>query len=182
MSVVRKPANKSIIEAFLSKDPEQSLTWIETHGLIAAMAVGPEASEGWQELCYSGDEPIPSAVAQALEKQRVLFASTIAGEEGLQPPCLLDPYAEDEGNDLASWCMGFVSGMLLNEALWHPEDRADVSAQLLLPMILIAGLDEDPELDELWENEKMVRQMAVSIPALMEELYLFYHAPDESNK
>lgn len=182
MSVVSKPANKSIIESFLAQDQENALTWVETHGLITAMAVGPIPNQGWQELCYAGDALMPLAVAEALEKQRLLFASRIASEEGLQPPCLLDPYAEDEGSDLASWCMGFVSGMLLNEEQWYPEERSDEIAQLLLPIVLIAGLDEDPELDELWQNEKLVRQMAVSLPALMDELFLFYHGPDESGK
>jgi len=182
MSIVSKPANKKIIETFLQHDADNTLTWVETHGLIAAMAVGPAAPEGWQELCYAGDAPLPADVVTALEKQRLLLASRIAAEEGLQPPCLLDPYAEDEGSDLASWCMGFMSGMLLEESLWYPEQRHEEAAQLLLPIVLIAGLDEDPELDELWQNEKLVRQMAVNLPALMEELYLFYHGPDESNQ
>src|SRR5699024_11935331 len=111
MSIVSKPANKKIIETFLQHDADNTLTWVETHGLIAAMAVGPAAPEGWQELCYAGDAPLPADVVTALEKQRLLLASRIAEEEGLQPPCLLDTYSEDDRHALTSWCMGLLRVM-----------------------------------------------------------------------
>jgi uncharacterized protein len=51
-------------------------------------------------------------------------------------------------------------------------------AALLLPFLLISGLDEDPALDELWQDRKLVRQMANGIPDLIEELFLHFHAPE----
>jgi len=101
--------------------------------------------------------------------------------ETVNLPCLLDPYQEEDGQDLASWCAGFMTGVFVNESLWYEHDEETV-VNLLLPFILISGLDEDEELDALWENTQVVRQMALGIPELIEELFLCFHGPDEGGE
>jgi uncharacterized protein len=49
---------------------------------------------------------------------------------------------------------------------------------MLLPFLLISGLDDDPEMDALWQDNRLVRQMALGIPDLVEEIFLFFHAPE----
>lgn len=180
MALIKKQDHLKLVQSYLADNAEVSLTWVETHGLITAMAVGPSIVENWFDICRQDDEPLPLAVREALTKLLQLLASQIAAEDGISLPCKLDPYEDLEGSDLASWCLGFMSGVAMGEADWYPESKEEEAAQLLLPFVLIAGLDEDPELDELWQNTKVVREMAVNIPGLLEELFLLYHAPEDA--
>lgn len=181
MALVIKQDHLKQVQSYLAEHKDAALTWVETHGLMTAMAVGPEVIENWVELCRQDDEPLPEPIVVSLGKLMQLQASQIAAEDGLNLPCKLDPYEDQEGNDLASWCLGFMSGVAIGEELWYPESKEEEVAQLLLPFVLIAGLDEDPELDELWQNTKLVREMAANIPSLLEELFLLYHAPDDAS-
>lgn len=180
MALIKKQDHLKLVQSYLADNADTSLTWTETHGLITAMAVGPNVVENWFAMCRQDDEQIPAEVTTALTKLLQLLASQIAAEDGIKLPCKLDPYEDLEGSDLASWCLGFMSGVAMGEEAWYPESKEEDVAQLLLPFVLIAGLDEDPELDELWQNTKMVREMAVNIPSLLEELFLLYHAPEDA--
>ena len=40
------------------------------------------------------------------------------------------------------------------------------------------GVDEDPELDEVWRDEKLVRQMGRGIPDVLEEILLHFQGPE----
>lgn len=178
MALVIKQDQLKEVQNYLLQHAENTLTWVETHGLMTAMTVGPAIIEDWTALCRQDEEPLPSHIAASLNKILQLQASQIAAESGITLPCKLDPYEDQEGSDLASWCLGFMSGLAMGEELWYPEEKEEEVAQLLLPFVLIAGLDEDPELDELWQNTKLVREMAANIPAVLEELFLLYHAPE----
>jgi|SRR5699024_3112679 len=181
MALVIKQDHLKQVQAYLAEHADASLTWVEVHGLITAMAVGPTVVENWEDLCRQDDEPLPETIIESLGKLLQLQASQIAAEDGLNLPCMLDPYEDQEGKDLASWCLGFMSGVAIGEEAWYPNNKEDDVAQLLLPFVLIAGLDEDPELDELWQNTKLVREMAANIPNLLEELFLLYHAPEDAS-
>ena len=74
-----------------------------------------------------------------------------------------------------------MSGVFEDEAAWYQDDEAQ-TVDLMLPFILISGLDEDEELDALWENTQVVRQMALSIPELLEEFFLQFHGPDQGDE
>lgn len=180
MALVRKQDDLKQVQSYLAEHAESTLTWVEMHGLMTAMSIGPAIIENWTDMCRQDDEALPAEISKALAKLMQLQASQIAAEDGLSLPCTLDPYEDDEGKDLASWCLGFMSGVALGEELWYPEKKEEEAAQLLLPFVLIAGLDEDPELDKLWENVKIVREMASGIPSLLEELFLLYHAPEDA--
>lgn len=70
-----------------------------------------------------------------------------------------------------------MAGVFMQEEAWYEIDEEQM-ANLLLPFVLIAGLDEDPDLDALWQDSKLVRQMALGLPELLEELFLHFHAPE----
>lgn len=178
MDTLENPALRQQIDHFIQQAGEDALTWVETHGLICATAVGPTPPEGWQQICHAEeDAEVPPAVVKALSSLRDRVAATLGAGERILLPCRLDPYADDEGNDLAAWCAGFMAGVFMQEESWYANDEEQM-ATLLLPFVLIAGLDEDPELDALWQDEKVVRQMAMGLPDLLEELFLHFHAPD----
>ncbi|MBQ0753614.1 MAG: YecA family protein [Gammaproteobacteria bacterium] len=163
---------------YLKHNGEDALSWVETHGLLCALACGPLAEDGWQAVIQE-EQTVPSSIADALSALRDRLHAQLGIGEAIQPPCRLDPYEENDGDDLTSWCAGFVTGVSLNEAAWHDE-QGELVFELLLPFLLISGLDEDPEMDTLWQDTDLVKQMAAGIPDLLEELFLLYHAPELS--
>lgn len=194
MNAGHLPSSREIIEQWLTEqNVEAGFTPTEMHGALCALACGPEPSPQWHEQLL--ETTAPPEVPDALESFRRRLAEQLAGGESLTLPCSLDPYREDDGRDLASWCAGFMAGVLLNEEQWFggPEQEGEEQqdepreqqleeeqemAHRLLPFLLISGVDQDPELDQLWEDSAVVRRMALALPELLEELYLHFHAPE----
>lgn len=177
MHSLDNPDQRAQLQHFLAQG-DNTFSWVETHGLLCAIAVGPKADDNWGSLIFLEEqaEP-PEAIRHALSQQAERIASDLAAGENIRLPCRLDPYAEKDAEDLASWCAGFMSAVLHQEADWYGEREAQ-SANLLLPILLISGLDEDEALDELWQNSQLVRQMALGLPDLLAELFLHFNAPD----
>ena len=166
MSATDQPAGFARLRELLDGD-EDSLTAVEAHGLVCAMAVHPDPPPDWTGVASTtadGDRET------ALTAEHQPLAARLGAGDGICIPVRLDPYIEDEGNDLAAWCAGFMAGVMHTAEAW-PDAESD-QAERLLPFVLIAGLDDDPELDRLWEDESLVRQMAGSLPAMVEELFL----------
>lgn len=177
---MQQPDNTELrdtLRSWLKAEGENALTWVETHGLLTALACAPRLPDGWQDNVLSEGET-PTDIAVALENYRQRIAARLVAGEGILLPCRLDPDEDRDGQDLASWCIGFMTGVSLDEALWGDDD--DMITRLL-PFVLISGFDDDPELDELWNNRPLVRQMAMGIPDLIEELFLHFHAPDSES-
>jgi uncharacterized protein len=144
------PQLRQNLRDWIDQAGEDCLTWVEVHGLLTALACAPRLPLDWQHAILEEGE-VPEQVATAMESLRQRIQAQLGAGEGIQLPCRLDPDEEREGKDLASWCAGFV---------------------------IAVSLDEDPALDELWQDRKLVRQMASGIPDLIEELFLRFHAPE----
>jgi len=183
MSEITNPSLKNTVRQHFASLGEDAPTWTEIHGMLCALAAGPhEAGEAARvDYAHELDMPVPDDVAAALDQLRQRLVTQLLGGETVNLPCLLDPYQEEDGQDLASWCAGFMTGVFVNESLWYENDEETI-VNLLLPFILISGLDEDEELDALWDNTQVVRQMALGIPELIEELFLCFHGPDEGGE
>lgn len=164
------------LQGWLERQDDSVFTWVECHGLACAMAVLPSPPEDWQQA-ISSESQLPEEVREQLESVRQRLAARLAAGEVPVLPCRLDPYEENEGRDLAAWCIGFMAGVCLEDTLFFGEDDSEM-AEKLLPVVLIAGVDEDPALDELWEDSKLTRQMAFAIPDLLQELFLDFQAPE----
>lgn len=171
------PQLRQNLRDWIDQAGEDCLTWVEVHGLLTALACAPRMPEGWHHAILEEGE-VPEEVATAMESLHQRIQAQLGAGEGIQLPCRLDPDEEREGKDLASWCAGFVIAVSLDEQGWHEAADEETIASLLLPFMLISGLDEDPALDELWQDRKLVRQMASGIPDLVEELFLRFHAPE----
>lgn len=177
MDALDNPALRQQLQTFLKQQPD-TLSWVETHGLLCAIATGPTAVDGWQDAIFlEDDQPLPAAIAQVLVQLAERISSDLGAGDAITLPCRLDPYEEQEGEDLVSWCTGFMAGVFASEERWYAGDEEQI-ANLLLPFLLISGLEEGDELDELWDNTQLVRQMALGLPSLLEELFLYFHAPD----
>ncbi|MFN3713254.1 MAG: YecA family protein [Alcanivoracaceae bacterium] len=171
------PQLRQNLRDWLDNAGDHCLTWVEVHGLLTALACAPRLPEQWQDAILD-EGTVPVEVASAMENLRQRIQAQLSAGEGIQLPCRLDPDEEREGKDLASWCAGFVIAVSLDEQGWHGDSDDETMAGLLLPFLLMSGLDEDPALDELWQDRKLVRQMATGIPDLVEELFLHFHAPE----
>ncbi|WP_297763495.1 YecA family protein [uncultured Alcanivorax sp.] len=179
MSDITNPSLKNTVRQYFQDLGEDAPTWTEIHGMLCALAVGPDTDT----VDYSEEleMPVPEEVTDALNRLRERLVTQLLGGDAINLPCLLDPYQEDDGQDLASWCAGFMTGVFVAEDNWYQDDEEQM-AQLLLPFILISGVDDDEALDTLWENSQVVRQMALSIPEILEELYLVFHGPDQGDE
>ena len=179
MSDITNPSLKNTVRQYFQDLGEDAPTWTEIHGMLCALAVGPDTDT----VDYSEEleMPVPEEVTDALNRLRERLVTQLLGGDAINLPCLLDPYQEDDGQDLASWCAGFMTGVFVAEDNWYQDDEEQM-AQLLLPFILISGGDDDEALDTLWENSQVVRQMALSIPEILEELYLVFHGPDQGDE
>lgn len=180
MSTQDFPALQQRITDWLTREAqgegrEDMFTWTETHGLLCALACGPQPPSDWPAHILSDRPPAPD-VREALDELLDRIAARLGAGDSLALPCRLDPFEDREGRDLASWCAGFIAGVFLREQDWFADDEEGM-ARRLLPFMLISGLDEDPELDRLWEDERLVREMASSIPGVLEEIFLHFHAP-----
>lgn len=178
MSEITNPSLKNTVRNHFNTLGEDAPTWTEIHGLLCALAVGPVEEVDYAALL---ELDVPADVAIALEKLRERLKTQLLAGETINLPCLLDPYQEEDGQDLASWCAGFLSGVFEDEAAWYQDDEQQ-TVDLMLPFILISGLDDDEELDAIWENTQVVRQMALSIPDLLEEFFLQFHGPENSDE
>lgn len=182
MQALNNPSLTKQLQQFLQHQ-KNALTWVETHGLLCAIAVGPEPIADWQQLIYldNRDVDVSSDTAAVIDTTLAQLSERISSDimagNGLTLPCRLDPYEDNDGSDLAAWCAGFLTGVLSQESVWHQDNEA-AAANLLLPIVLISGLDEDDMLDQLWDNTALVRKMALGMTDLLEEIFLHFHAPD----
>ncbi|RJG19918.1 YecA family protein [Alcanivorax profundi] len=178
MSDITNPSLKNTVRKHFQSLGEDAPTWTELHGLLCALAVGP----AFDDINYSEllELDVPENVKAALNDLCQRLESQLTSGEPINLPCLLDPYQEEDGQDLASWCAGFMTGVFADEDTWYQDDESTM-AEMLLPFVLISGLDEDEALDDIWNNTQLVRQMALSIPDLLEELFLVFHGPDSDD-
>lgn len=172
------PSLRNALAQALARAPDSLFTFVEAHGLATAMALAPTLPGDWQEQASLEDTGMDPDLVMQLEHLRQRLASQLGFGESITLPCRLDPFVDDEGNDLCAWCFGFISGVLLDEDSWYADDE-EAMAHRLLPMLLFSGLDEDAALDTLWQDEALARQLARAIPEMIEELFLHFHAPEE---
>lgn len=177
-------ADLEILRSFLDSDAnENGLDFAGTHGFLTAVTVGPAFADNgaWLEPLFDGEAISPDS-AQAERIRALLEAwhksihALLYHGEPLRLPCSLavDP---QESTPLTDWCIGFMEAMFAQEEEWYGKDE-DTVADLTLPMVVISELVDDPEIEALRGNKKLLKEMAQQIPDVATELYLLFHAPD----
>ena len=157
-----------------SETNENGLNFCGTHGFLCAITVGPTIqSKVWLDALFEGQVPA-EWMADLYAWQKSIHA-LLYHQQTLHLPCEL--IVEDEENDLSDWCVGFMEGMFCNEDAWYDKDE-DTVIELTLPMVTISDLIDDPELEKIRKNRKLLQQFAREIPEVLTELYLFFHAPN----
>ncbi|HET8731885.1 MAG TPA: YecA family protein [Moraxellaceae bacterium] len=168
---------------FLDSDENpEGLDFVATHGFLSALTVGPDtpATADWIRELFDGQPVCADATRAAqitadLEAWRKEIHATLYHGQSLRLPCPLTLKAT-ESTELNDWCAGFMEGMFMKEASWYDADE-DLVADLTLPMVVLSDLIDDPELQHLRRDQKLVRDLAQQIPDVLTELYLHFHAP-----
>ena len=108
MSEITNPSLKNTVRQHFASLGEDAPTWTEIHGMLCALAVGPEA----ETVDYAAEleMPVPEEVCDALNRLKERLVTQLLGGDAINLPCLLAPYQDDDGQDLASGGAGFTRG------------------------------------------------------------------------
>ncbi len=176
-------ATLGALEDFLDSDAnENGLDFLGSHGYLTALTVGPRGTLDAEAMAalFEDAEPCADAARSARIReqlqawQKSIHAVLYHGAR-LELPC---PLVSDlnEANELSDWCVGFMEGLFLDEERWYAGHEDDI-ADLTLPMVVISDLIDDPDLQVLRRDRKLLKEMTLQIPDLITEIYLLFHAP-----
>ena len=166
----------SRLQAFLDADElhEEALDYIAAHGYLTALSICPEPvpEREWIDALFSEAPHYRSdAEREEIEATLIQLQSHIARQ--------LASDDEPDDSDLRGWCIGFMEGVFLREAVWF-DDAEDEVSELLLPIMVGSGLfDEQPEFAEIAQDRDLVDSMVEQIPELLTALFLLCNAPEE---
>ncbi|WP_339409938.1 MULTISPECIES: YecA family protein [unclassified Pseudomonas] len=178
----------SRLQAFLDADElhDEALDYIAAHGYLTALSICPQPvpEREWIDALFS-EPPHYRSDAEREEVEATLIqlqshiARQLASDDDPEVPCELDLGDEPDDSDLRGWCIGFMEGVFLREAVWF-DDAEDEVSELLLPIMVGSGLfDEQPEFAEIARDRDLVDSMVEQIPELLTALFLLCHAPEE---
>ncbi|MET1078436.1 MAG: YecA family protein [Pseudomonas sp.] len=178
----------SRLQAFLDADElhDEALDSVAAHGYLTALSICPEQvpDREWIDALFA-EPPHYRSDAERDEIEATLIhlkahiTRQLAADEDLELPCDLDLGEVPDESDIRGWCIGFMEGVFLREAVWFEEAEDEVS-ELLLPIMVGSGLfDEQPEFVEIAADPDLMADMVEQIPELLTALFLLCNAPDE---
>ena len=178
----------SRLQAFLDADDlhEEALDYLATHGYLTALSICPEQvpEREWIDTLFAEpphyrSEAEREEIETTLQLLKAHIARQLASDDEPEIPCDIDLGQDPDDSDLRGWCIGFMEGVFLREAVWF-EDSEDEVSELLLPIMVASGLfDEQPEFAEIARDRQLVDSMVDQIPELLTALFLLCHAPEE---
>jgi len=176
------------LQVFLDADDlhEEALDYIAAHGYLTALCIcaEPVPEREWIDALFAeppkyADDTEREAIEATLVQLKAHIARQLASDEDMDLPCELDMGDEPDESDLRGWCIGFMEGVFMREAVWFEEAEEEVS-ELLLPIMVGSGLfDEQPEFSDIAADANLMDDMIVQIPEALTALYLLCNAPDE---
>ena len=176
------------LQAFLDADElhEEALDYVAAHGYLTALSINAEdvPEREWIDALFAEPPHYRSDIEReeveiTLQLLKAHIARQLASDDEPEIPCELDLGDEPDDSDLRGWCIGFMEGVFLREAVWF-EDAEDEVSELLLPIMVASGLfDEQPEFAEIARDRQLVDTMVEQIPELLTALFLLCQAPEE---
>lgn len=176
------------LQVFLDADDlhDEALDYIAAHGYLTALCICPDEvpDTEWIDALFAEpphyrDDTEREAIETTLIQLKAHIARQLASDEDMELPCELDLGDDPDDSDLRGWCIGFMEGVFLREAVWFEEAEEEVS-ELLLPIMVGSGLfDEQPEFGDIAQDQDLVDEMVHQIPEILTALYLLCHAPEE---
>ena len=165
--------------AYLDSDKNiWGLDAIATHGFLSAVACGPKFDD-WLNILFDDHvKEVPPDVITGIDQWRKEIKIELENLEKLEPPIDMsghDSEDDNEDSDLSVWCLGFVDALYANEQSDWFEQEEEVT-ELVLPMIVYSGIEEDDEaLEAMRNNDELLDEMAAMIPGNLGELYLIFN-------
>ncbi len=163
---------------------EECLTFIETHGYLAATVISPIATTDEQlisEIIGEEGEVDHNEVANKLVNQvkpqilklRAQIARELLAGEFLSIP--LSAENEDEYvSEMEAWSAAFIEKHLNDEDAWF-DDGGEAIAELLLPIVAASGFLEDEEIESISDDASLYLSMLENIPEVVIDLYAIFH-------
>ena len=171
-----------ILEEILFDEEQETelFDYFSLHGLVCACIVSPkEYSKSQIFSVIFEDISANLTPEQRANSEKILstLIDTITHTllQGEQVPLPHADQEEHEEEAINHWCVGFIEGFLLDEALWF-EDQAEIVAELLLPFMVLSELFDDEDFQEIKQNEILIDQFYENLSDALTDLFLFYHS------
>ena len=176
------------LQAFLDADDlhDEALDYVAAHGYLTALSICPEQvpSREWIDALFA-EPPHYRNDAERYDVEATLLqlkehiARQLASDEEPEMPCDLDLGEQPDESELRGWCIGFMEGVFLREAIWF-ENAEDEVSELLLPIMVGSGLfDDQAEFADIASDPDLMDSMIEQIPELLTALFLLFNSPDE---
>ncbi|MCV6611146.1 MAG: YecA family protein [Amphritea sp.] len=176
------------LEAFLFSDAvsEDALDLVGTHGYFCALNISPvkTSEKQWLNELFDGtpeykDEQEKAQIEELLLRFYFSIGSDLYNDQDMLLPCDLTLEAEDdeEQSALTSWAQAFMEGVFLKEDEWFNHQAEEEVAELMLPIMIASDLFEEEEFVKMRKEQRLCNEMCSSIPDLLVDLYLLFHAP-----
>lgn len=149
------------------------------HGLLTALLIYPGINTPEQipvELITGDETSLARAIRQELTEYAFKLARHIAESLDSEGDFPLPSEVNDDEDACQSWCAGFMEGVLAQEAQWFATNREERCASLLLPIMVCSGLYDDPEIQQMQQDERLMLSLLEQIPEVVIDLYLMMNA------
>jgi uncharacterized protein len=186
------------LDELLSKlENDQAMHLDSTHGLLTALAVGPEmiSPDEWLPLVL-GSEPVleSSADAERLVLLLIrLYNSILHGlEHYAYDPIFAEEMSDEEGMDeepvvdAGGWCEGFSLGIDLRAGAWEAQMQDDPHLLDLLAPIVSLGVDDgvfaeiaDPDHPVLSQSER--EELLQQLPNVLFNIKQYWENSERSD-
>ncbi|NLW05029.1 MAG: YecA family protein [Pseudomonadaceae bacterium] len=173
-----------LLEVFYSEEEDADL--FVTLGYLTAQALQPAEFDVANWLKQLISKPVEGAKGEQLTELLTL-AATAARQGfyqggGVELPFDLEMATEDDENELADWCAGFMQAVFEKEEAWFAANEHAI-AELLIPIMALSGLFADEEeFIEIEEDPQLMEQLAKQLPDLLLDIYCQINAPEEKPK
>ena len=176
------------LEAFLFSDAvsEDALDLIGTHGYFCALNISPAEISEKQRLqeVFDGKPEFESEdqkerIVHLLNRLYKNIGSDLYNDQDMQMPCDLTLHEDEDVAELTLWSQAFMEGVFLKEDDWFNHQAEEEVAELMLPIMIASDLFEEPEFKKMRNDQRLCDEMCRSIPDLLVDLYLLFHAPKD---
>ncbi|WP_417224031.1 YecA family protein [Amphritea sp.] len=176
------------LEAFLFSETvsEDALDLIGTHGYFCALNISPVkiTEKQWLQELFDGtpeyrSETEKSRIEGLLRRLYFSIGSDLYNDQDMLLPCDLTLETEDdeEQSALTTWSQAFMEGVFLKEDEWFNHQAEEEVAELMLPIMIASELFDDEEFVKMRADTPLCDEMCRTIPDLLVDLYLLFHAP-----
>lgn len=168
-----------VLEQFCFAQNEEAFGFAGALGVCCANAVALRERPITECLNLICDTELEDSSQRAVALETLLSVQREIKSALAQGSVPALPFALHVDNpEVEEWCEGFMSHVFLDESEWY-EVNEEAAAELLLPMMVLSGLFDEPDIEVLRKDKKICTTFAKQLPELLVDLYLLFRAPTE---